>query len=136
MSKRLDENLGTVGYDGLIVSNEPVADVFTVTLRKATGTAVTLKRGTVLALSTGSTGDNKMVILGTEATSSTETLTANCILCDDTEVGTGADVEALAYRTGHFARNKLIVGSSYALKPADEEALRAAGILLSDALGY
>ena len=29
MSKRLDENLGSVGYDGLIVANEPVADVFT-----------------------------------------------------------------------------------------------------------
>lgn len=39
--------------------------------------------------------------------------------------------------TGHFARNKLIFGGSgYALKPADEEALRAAGILLSDALDY
>ena len=24
MSKRLDENLGSVGYDGLIVANEPV----------------------------------------------------------------------------------------------------------------
>lgn len=34
MSKRLDENLGSVGYDGLIVANEPVADVFTVTIRK------------------------------------------------------------------------------------------------------
>ena len=34
MSKRLDENLGTVDYDGLIVTNEPVADVFTVTIRK------------------------------------------------------------------------------------------------------
>ena len=31
MSKRLDENLGSVGYDGLIVANEPLADVFTVT---------------------------------------------------------------------------------------------------------
>ena len=27
MSKRLDENIGAVGYDGLIVSNDPVADV-------------------------------------------------------------------------------------------------------------
>ena len=27
MSKRLDENLGSVGYDGLIVANEPVAGV-------------------------------------------------------------------------------------------------------------
>ena len=37
MSKRLDENLGSVGYDGLIVANEPVADVLTVTIRKAYG---------------------------------------------------------------------------------------------------
>ena len=41
-----------------------------------------------------------------------------------------------AYRTGHFARNKLIFSGEYTLKPADEEALRAAGILLSDALDY
>lgn len=135
MSKRLDENLGHVGYDGLIVSNDPVADVFTVTLKKATGEAVTLKRGTVLALSGGSAGDGKMVILGTTAATN-ETLTANAILCDDTVVGTTADVTVIAYRTGHFARNKLIVASSYTLTAADEEALRAAGILLSDALDY
>lgn len=136
MSKRLDENLGTVDYDGLIVTNEPVADVFTVTIRKETNAKATLKRGTVLALSSGTADDGKMVALGTTAASN-ETLTANAILCDDTEIGTDADVEATAYRTGHFARNKLIFGGSgYALKPADEEALRAAGILLSDALDY
>lgn len=133
MSKRLDENIGTVDYDGLIVTNEPVADVFTVTIRKETSEKATFKRGTVLALSSG---DGKMVALGTTADSN-ETLTANAILCDDTEIGTDADVEATAYRTGHFARNKLIFGGSgYALNPADEEALRAAGILLSDALDY
>lgn len=133
MSKRLDENLGTVDYDGLIVTNEPVADVFTVTIRREASAEVTLKRGTVLARTAG---DGKMVALGTTVKSD-ETLTANAILCDDTKVGTDADVEATAYRTGHFARNKLIFGgSSYALKPADEEALRAAGILLSDALDY
>ena len=136
MSKRLDENIGTVDYDGLIVTNEPVADVFTVTIRKETSEKGTFKRGTVLALSSGTGGDGKMVALGTTA-GSNETLTANAILCDDTEIGTDADVEASAYRTGHFARNKLIFGGSgYALKPADEEALRAAGILLSDALDY
>lgn len=136
MSKRLDENLGTVDYDGLIVTNEPVADVFTVTIRKGASEKATLKRGTVLALSSGTADDGKMVALGTTAASN-ETLTANAILCDDTEIGTDADVEATAYRTGHFARNKLIFGGSgYALKPADEEALRAAGILLSDALDY
>ena len=136
MSKRLDENIGTVDYDGLIVTNEPVADVFTVTIRNETSEKATFKRGTVLALSSGTGGDGKMVALGTTA-GSNETLTANAILCDDTEIGTAADVEATAYRTGHFARNKLIFGGSgYALKPADEEALRAAGILLSDALDY
>lgn len=132
MSKRLDENIGTVDYDGLIVTNEPVADVFTVTIRKETSEKATFKRGTVLALSSG---DGKMVALGTTA-GSNETLTANAILCDDTEIGTAAEVEAAAYRTGHFARNKLIFSGEYTLKPADEEALRAAGILLSDALDY
>lgn len=132
MSKRLDENLGNVGYDGLIVANEPVADVLTVTIRKETAAAATYKRGTVLALSAG---DGKLVILNSTATTN-ETLTANCILAEDVEVGTTADVTALAYRTGHFARNKLAVASGYTLKATDEEDLRKAGILLSDAIEY
>ena len=123
MSKRLDENLGSVGYDGLIVANEPVAD------------GLTDKRGTVLALSAGTAGDGKLVILGSTATTN-ETLTANCILAEDVEVGTTADVTVLAYRTGHFARNKLAVASGYTLKATDEEELRKAGILLSDAIEY
>ena len=132
MSKRLDENLGSVGYDGLIVANEPVADVFTVTIRKEATAAATYKRGTVLALSAGTAGDGK---LGSTATTN-ETLTANCILAEDVEVGTTADVTVLAYRTGHFARNKLAVASGYTLKATDEEELRKAGILLSDAIEY
>lgn len=134
MSKRLDENLGSVGYDGLIVANEPVADVFTVTIRKEAA-AATYKRGTVLALPAGTAGDSKLVILGSTATTN-ETLTANCILAEDVEVGTTADVTVLAYRTGHFARNKLAVASGYTLKATDEEELRKAGILLSDAIEY
>lgn len=134
MSKRLDENLGSVGYDGLIVANEPVADVFTVTIRKAAA-AATYKRGTVLALSAGTADDGKLVILGSTATTN-ETLTANCILAEDVEVGTTADETVLAYRTGHFARNKLAVASGYTLKATDEEELRKAGILLSDAIEY
>lgn len=132
MSKRLDENLGSVGYDGLIVANEPVADVLTVTIRKEATAAATYKRGTVLALSAG---DGKLVILGSTATTN-ETLTANCILAEDVEVGTTADVTVLAYRTGHFARNKLAVASGYTLKATDEEELRKVGILLSDAIEY
>lgn len=126
MSKRLDENLGSVGYDGLIVANEPVADVLTVTIRKEATTAATYKRGTVMALSAGTAGDGKLVILGSTATTN-ETLTANCILAEDAEVGTTADVTVLAYRTGHFARNKLAVASGYTLKATDEEELRKRG---------
>lgn len=129
MSKRLDENLGSVGYDGLIVANEPVADVFTVTIRKEATAAATYKRGTVLALPAGTAGDGKLVILDSTAT-------ASCILAEDVEVGTTADVTVLAYRTGHFARNKLAVASGYTLKATDEEELRKAGILLSDAIEY
>lgn len=136
MSKRLDENIGAVEYDGLIVGNVPVADVFTVKIRKQASEAATLKRGTVLALSaSGSAADGKMVILGTTATAN-EVLTANCILCDDVQVGTGADVTALAYRTGRFARNKLIVMASYTMTATDEQALREGGILLDDAVEY
>lgn len=133
--KNLNESLGVVGYDELFYANTPVADVFTVTIRKEGTAAATYKRGTVLALSTGTAGDSKMVILGTTAASN-ETLTANCILADDEDVGTSADVTVLAYRTGHFNRDKLIVKSGYTLKASDEEDLRNGGILLSDALAH
>ena len=118
MSKRLDETIGAVEYDGLIVNNVPVADVFSVTIRKETAATV-LKRGTVLALSgSGTAADGCMVILGTTAASN-EVLSANCVLADD-----------------HFARNKLIVKNGYTMTATDEEELRKGGILLSDAIEY
>lgn len=135
MSKSLYENLGVLEYDGLIVATDPAADVFTVVIRKEASAEATLKRGTVLALSSGTAGDGKMVALGTTA-GGNETLTANAILTEDTTVGTDADVQALAYRVGHFARNKLICTNDHDLTAADEEALRTGGILLSDAIDY
>lgn len=125
MSKRLDENIGTVDYDGLIVTNEPVADVVTVTLAASQGV---LARGTVI---TGAAGG--------ELSAACEALMATnavYILADETDTGTGTAVTATAYRTGHFARNKLSTGGSYTLVAADEEIMRNAGILLSDALDY
>ena len=68
--------------------------MFTVTIRKEATAAATYKRGTVLALSAGTAGDGKLVILGSTATTN-ETLTANCILAEDVEVGTTADVTVL-----------------------------------------
>lgn len=126
MSKRLDENIGTVDYDGLIVTNEPVADVVTVTLAASQGV---LARGTVI---TGAAGGN--LSAAAEALVATN---AVYILADETDTGTGTTaVTATAYRTGHFARNKLSTDGSYTLVAADEEIMRNAGILLSDALDY
>ena len=121
MYKRLNETIGTVEYDGLIVSNNPVADVVTVQIAAGNGT---LKRGTVL---TGTPG-------GALAPVSAALASGKCtvILTDDTDASEAA--VATAYRTGHFARNKLIVGVSYTITAADEEILRNAGILLSDAI--
>lgn len=123
MSKRLDENIGSVGYDGLIVANEPIADVVSVKLKAGTGT---LKRGTVI------TGE-----AGAELAPAAAALVATngtYILADDVDITTAA--VATAYCTGHFARNKLHTDGSYALTAADEEILRNAGILLSDAIEY
>ena len=125
MSKRLDENIGTVDYDGLIVTNEPVADVVTVTLAASQGV---LARGTVITGAAG--GELSAAAAALVATN------AVYILADETDTGTGTAVTATAYRTGHFARNKLSPDGSYTLVAADEEIMRNAGILLSDALDY
>ena len=125
MSKRLDENIGTVDYDGLIVTNEPVADVVTVTLAATQGV---LARGTVI---TGAAGGELYA-----AAAALVATDAVYILADETDTGTGTAVTATAYRTGHFARNKLSTDGSYTLDAADEEIMRNAGILLSDALDY
>lgn len=139
MSKRLDETLGTVGYDNLINGLYPPAEPFSVVIRKGSA-ETTYKRGTVLALSEGTGGDGKYVILGTKAVSndteavSNETLTANCVLAEDVTVGTANDETAVAYRTGHFNSNALIMDAEHTFSAADKEALRGVGILISDAV--
>lgn len=122
MGKRLDETLGTVEYDGLIVDNVPVADVVSVKLAASQGV---LARGSLV---TGTAGGDLAIVaealVGTNAT---------YVLADDVDTGTGSAVGATAYRVGHFATNKLIT-KSYELVAADKEILRDAGILVSDAL--
>ena len=113
-----------IGTDGLFYGLNPAAEAFFVTIR-ALDAEKTLVRGTVLALSAT---DSKMVVLGAE-----ENAPANCVLCDDTVVGT-EDVKAVAYRKGHFAVEKLTVADGYELTAADKETLRDAGILLSNAV--
>lgn len=114
----------TIGTDGLVYGLNPAVEAFFVTIR-AQDAEKTLARGTVLALSAD---DGKMIVLGAE-----EGAPANCVLCDDTIVGT-EDVKAVAYRKGHFTIEKLIVADGYELTAADKETLRDAGILLSNAV--
>ena len=113
----------------------PPAEPFSVVIRKGAA-ETTYKRGTVLALSSS---DGKYVILGTAAASggdggTAETLTANAILAEDVTVGTANDETAVAYRTGHFNSNALIMDEDHTFSAADKEALRSVGILISDAV--
>lgn len=138
MSNRLDESLGTVGYDELFVENVPEADVVTVKLAASQGV---LKRGTLIS---GTPGGNfsivaaalgdKVTVTG-EAQTASVTVTSAYVLADDIDTGTSSAVVAVAYRTGHFNRAALAT-KSYTLTEADEEFLRGKGILLSDALKY
>lgn len=135
MKIAMNEKITDAGYDNLIYDVFPKAEVMTVTFRKETSAAATYKRGCVLALSTGTGADGKYVALGTTEAGS-ETLTANAILCDDVTVGTDADVTVLAYRTGHFNEKALSFAGEYTFTAADKEALRDAGILISESVEY
>ena len=123
MSKALNETLGTIGTDHLFVESIPIADVVTVKLTPAG----VVKRGTVLS---GTPGGADFAALAAAASTSK----ALYVLAEDCD--TAVDAVGIAYRTGHFNRNALIVGSSYTLTAADEEILRKSGILLADAIEY
>ena len=136
-NKRLDESLGTVGFDNLFVENIPEADVVTIKLAASQGV---LKRGSLVS---GTAGGNMSLVaaaladtVSVSGASGTMGYTSAYVLADDVDTGTSGAVVAVVYRTGHFNREALIVGSSYTLTAADEEFLRGKGILVSDALEY
>lgn len=119
MAKRLDETIGSVGFDNLFHGTYPAAEVFSVELAAGQGV---LARGTLLAAADG----------GMVKISAATTGKANAVLAEEvdaTEAATG-----IAYRTGHFNGNCLIVADGYEITAADKEALRVAGILISDAV--
>ena len=125
----LVNKIGTFEQDNLIARLSPAAETMGIVIRKL-GTAATLKRGTILARSSGSAGDGKYVILGTSAASN-ETLTPAAILCDDVDVGTAADAKAIAYRCGNFNPGALIVATGYTLSADDIDTLRKYDIILT-----
>ena len=121
--------IDTMNYDGLISGLAPEPVVAAGLIRKL-GTTATYKRGTILAKSSGSAGDDKLVILGTTAATN-ETLTAYAILADDTAIGTAADVNAAIYKAGCFDPDKLAVKSGYTITEGDKDDLRNGGVFLS-----
>lgn len=131
MAYTLNEKIEEVTPDGLISDTQPAALTRARTIRKL-GTAGTLARGTIMAISSGSAGDGKLVVLGTSAASN-EVLTPDCILTDDVDVGTSDDVDVVAYISGCFDPDHITVTTGYTVTAADFDALRVRNILFKAA---
>lgn len=127
----LSKKLGDMNYDGLFTDVTPAAQVSGGTIRKLSA-AATLKRGTILAKSSGTAGDGKLVVLGTAAVSN-ETLTPDCILCDDIDVGTSADEKVAVYTAGCFDPDKVTVAASHTISETEKDNLRMRGIVFKNA---
>lgn len=128
MSKDLNKKLGEMAYDGLITDTTPPTQVRGGTIRKGDA-EVALKRGTVLAKSSA---DNKLVILGAEAAEG-ETLTPDCVLCEDITVGVAADEDVAVYTAGCFDPDKVTVSEGYTITEGDLDELRQRGIVFKAA---
>ena len=128
MSRNLNAKVGEMEYDNLVVDLVPEVEVRGGTIRKL-AEATTLKRGTILAKSSN---DNTLVVLGTAAADG-ETLTPDCILCDDTKVGTDADVSVSVYTAGCFNTNRVHVAYGYTITEEDFDALRKYSIVFKAA---
>lgn len=63
----------------------------------------------------------------------TDTGTPDCILCDDTDVGTSADVKVVVYTAGCFDLNKCHVATGYTITEAIKDKLRERGIVFKAA---
>lgn len=126
--RNLNAKVGEMEYDGLVVDLVPEVEVRGGTIRKLAA-ATTLKRGTILAKSSK---DNTLVVLGTAATDG-ETLTPDCILCDDVAVGADADVSVSVYTAGCFNTNRVHVADGYTISATDFDALRKYSIVFKAA---
>lgn len=121
MAKELRQKLGSMEYDGLITGLNPPARVTGGTVARLEAPAV-LKRGTLLGKS-----DTGLLSVydGTG--------TPDCILCDDTEVGTDEDVPVDVYAAGCFDPEKVTAAEGCTITPADRDKLRTYSIIFKAA---
>ena len=119
--KELRQKLGSMEYDGLITGLNPPTRVDGGTIARLEAPAV-LKRGTLLGKS-----DTGLLSVydGTG--------TPDCILCDDTEVGTDEDVPVDVYAAGCFDPEKVTAADGYAVTRADRDKLRTYSIVFKAA---
>ena len=121
MAKELRTKLGNMEYDGLITGLNPPTRVDGGTIAKLAAPA-TLKRGTLL----GKADSGLLSIYD-------GTGTPDCILCDDTEVGTTDDTPVDVYAAGWFNPEKVTVAEGYTITQADKDKLRAYSIVFKAA---
>ena len=119
--KELRNKLGEMEYDGLVAGLNPPVRVDGGTIAKLAAPA-TLKRGTLL----GKADSGLLSIYD-------GTGTPDCILCDDTEVGTAEDVPVDVYVAGCFDPEKVTVGDGYTITQADKDKLRTYSIVFKAA---
>ena len=124
----LSRKIGEMTYDGLVTDVAPQVIVAGGTIAKGAAEA-TFVRGTLMAKS-ASTG--KLAIFGSTAAEG-DTLTADCILCDDIKVGTSADANVAVYIGGCFDPNKLVIAEGATITEAVKDTLREKGIILKAA---
>ena len=132
MAKHLNDKVGSMEYDKLIAGITPPVKVASGIITKLS-VAATYPRGTVLCRSSGTGGDGKLKILGTTAAES-ETLTPDCILCDDEDIGTDADANVAVYVMGCFNEDAMTVDDEYTITQADKDTLPERGIYLAQVL--
>lgn len=121
MAKELRQKLGSMEYDGLITGLNPPTRVDGGTIAKLE-TAAVLKRGTLL----GKADSGLLSIYD-------GTGTPDCVLCDDTEVGTAEDVSVDVYVAGCFDPEKVTVAEGYTVTQADKDKLRTYSIVFKAA---
>lgn len=132
MTKHLNSKVEEMSPDKLIAGMTPPVKVASGVIAKL-ATAATYARGTVLCRSSGTGGNGKLKILGTTPASD-ETLTPDCILCDDEEIGTVEDVNAAVYVAGCFNSKAITVVEGHTVTQADIDKLRERGLYLAELL--
>lgn len=120
--KELSRKLGEMEFDGLVTDLNPPVRIGGGAIAAAAAD-ILLERGTLL----GKAADTGKLSLYDGTT------TPDCILCDDTEIGTTEDVAAAVYMAGCFNPDKITVADGYTLTVADKDKLRERGIVFKAA---